>query len=215
MKKRRNKTQNTWLLMFIAYILTMGIAALVNLLNIYLVTASFLLLLLIFKKYKNWREKRYLKATFKVIDKMSGEEFEEFLEVHYKRLGYKTFLTPLTADYGADIIIKKSGEKIVVQAKRWNQHVGIEAVQQAVGSVKYYKADSAMVVTNNYFTENARNLAKANDVTLIDRNSLLTLMNREEGKCPVCNGSLRVVSGKYGDFFGCTNYPKCKYTKKL
>lgn len=32
-------------------------------------------------------------------------------------------------------------------------------------------------------------------------------------KCPQCGGNLLERSGKYGPFFGCTNYPKCKFTK--
>ena len=32
-------------------------------------------------------------------------------------------------------------------------------------------------------------------------------------KCPVCNdGYLILRKGKYGEFWGCTNFPKCKYT---
>ena len=32
------------------------------------------------------------------------------------------------------------------------------------------------------------------------------------GRCPRCGGKLVVRSGKYGKFYGCSNYPKCKYT---
>jgi hypothetical protein len=33
------------------------------------------------------------------------------------------------------------------------------------------------------------------------------------GICPRCGGSLQLRSGKYGNFYGCSNYPKCKFTK--
>ena len=32
------------------------------------------------------------------------------------------------------------------------------------------------------------------------------------GKCPKCGGKLVLRSGQYGEFYGCSNYPKCKYT---
>lgn len=32
--------------------------------------------------------------------------------------------------------------------------------------------------------------------------------------CPKCGGTLKEREGKYGKFYGCSNYPKCKYTKK-
>lgn len=31
--------------------------------------------------------------------------------------------------------------------------------------------------------------------------------------CPKCGGSLALREGKYGKFYGCSNYPKCKFTK--
>ncbi len=34
-----------------------------------------------------------------------------------------------------------------------------------------------------------------------------------EGICPKCGGTLVQRKGKYGKFMGCSNYPKCKYTK--
>lgn len=32
-------------------------------------------------------------------------------------------------------------------------------------------------------------------------------------KCPKCGGNLIERNGKYGKFIGCSNYPKCRYTK--
>jgi ribonuclease HI len=34
-------------------------------------------------------------------------------------------------------------------------------------------------------------------------------------KCPKCNGKLLERKGVYGKFFGCSNYPKCKFTRDL
>ena len=33
-------------------------------------------------------------------------------------------------------------------------------------------------------------------------------------KCPKCGSKLVQREGKYGSFMGCSNYPRCKYTKK-
>ncbi|MBF1403357.1 NERD domain-containing protein [Prevotella histicola] len=35
-----------------------------------------------------------------------------------------------------------------------------------------------------------------------------------QGRCPDCGGSLVYRNGKYGSFYGCSNYPKCRYTLK-
>lgn len=34
-------------------------------------------------------------------------------------------------------------------------------------------------------------------------------------ECPKCKGMLKLRSGKFGQFYGCSNYPKCKYTEKV
>ncbi len=39
-------------------------------------------------------------------------------------------------------------------------------------------------------------------------------LKQSVGICPSCGGKLVLRSGKYGTFYGCANYPKCKYTTK-
>jgi len=34
-------------------------------------------------------------------------------------------------------------------------------------------------------------------------------------RCPECGGELVIRKGRYGEFIGCINYPKCKYTRPL
>ena len=33
-----------------------------------------------------------------------------------------------------------------------------------------------------------------------------------KGVCPQCGGQLVLRKGRYGSFYGCSNYPKCKFT---
>ena len=33
--------------------------------------------------------------------------------------------------------------------------------------------------------------------------------------CPECGGKLRERNGQYGSFIGCSNYPRCRYTRKI
>ena len=49
---------------------------------------------------------------------------------------------------------------------------------------------------------------------------LLGTVFKPHGKCPRCGkglfgGRLVVRVGKYGKFLGCSNYPKCKYTRNI
>ena len=33
--------------------------------------------------------------------------------------------------------------------------------------------------------------------------------------CPVCGGELSKRSGRFGEFWGCSNYPRCRFTKNV
>ena len=46
--------------------------------------------------------------------------------------------------------------------------------------------------------------------TTIIRNKRAVAHNR----CPRCGGRLVLRDGKYGDFYGCSNYPRCRFTRQ-
>ena len=41
------------------------------------------------------------------------------------------------------------------------------------------------------------------------------IIDNDLSKCPKCGGNLIERTGQYGRFYGCSNYPKCKYTEKI
>ena len=106
------------------------------------------------------------------IDTMTGSEFEEFLDRLFKKQGYEVEVTQKSNDQGADLLLQKSGQRIVVQAKRYKNNVGNNAVQQITAAKNYYNCHYAMIVTNSYFTSSAKELAFANDIKLWNRNRL-------------------------------------------
>ena len=112
------------------------------------------------------------------IDSMSGSEFEEFLEILFEKMGFKVERTKLSGDQGADLIISKLGERVVVQAKRLKGKVSNKAVQEVAAAIKFYSADRGMVVTNAAYTSSAVQLAEANNIELIDRYKLVLLINQ-------------------------------------
>lgn len=138
---------------------------------------AFIAFILLWKMSKKIHRHRKLKRTrINEVDKMTGEEFEQFLAAFFKKRGYKVSLTAQSGDYGADLILKDGRETIVVQAKRYSGTVGVKAVQEIIGAVRMYEASEAWVVTNNYFTKQAVNLADMNDVYLINRDQLIDLL---------------------------------------
>ena len=37
-------------------------------------------------------------------------------------------------------------------------------------------------------------------------------MKEKNDRCPECGGEMRLKSGRYSKFWGCSNYPKCCFT---
>lgn len=110
------------------------------------------------------------------IDNFSGYEFEAFLKQLFGKMGYRVEQTKLSGDQGADLVVIKFGEKTVIQAKRYGGKIGNFAVQEIMAAISLYKAQKGMVITNSYFTPAAKELAKANNIELIDRDSLENLI---------------------------------------
>jgi HJR/Mrr/RecB family endonuclease len=124
--------------------------------------------------YKRWSKQQAIrKSGIKEIDSMSGIDFEKRLEVMFKDLGYKVKRTPPSGDFGADLILENPKGKTVVQAKRYSRPIGVKAVQEVIGSMAFYNATNALVVTNSSFTSQAYKLAQCNAVELWDREKLI------------------------------------------
>lgn len=123
-----------------------------------------------------WKEARLRKSGILEVDQMPGRQFEEFLSALLKAKGYAVQLTPASGDYGADLILSSNRKRIVVQAKRYKKKVGIKAVQEIASAKSHYHADECWVITNNFFTEQAKRLAHSNSVRLFDREQLMHWM---------------------------------------
>lgn len=119
-------------------------------------------------KYKNY--------DFSKIDYMDGIEFENLVDAKFQKMGYTTKLTKATKDYGVDLIAIKNKKSIAIQIKRYNRNVGVKAIQEVIAAKAFYKTDTAMVLTNSYFTKPAQNLAKETNVILIDRSKLAKIL---------------------------------------
>lgn len=123
-----------------------------------------------YKLYKN-------KLLIEEVDKMSGTGFEELLYHLYEHQGYIVKQTPRSGDYGADLVLRKSNDIIVVQAKRYQNNIGVAAVNEVIASAGYYKANKKWVVTNRYYTDNAIIQAHNNKVKLVTRDDLILMLN--------------------------------------
>lgn len=178
---------------------------------------------------------RLKRAGMYEIDRMNGRDFEHKLAILFRQKGYRVKTTPYVGDWGADLVVSKDGRRIVIQAKRWNRRVNPKAVQEVVGSKPMYGCQDAMVVTNSFFTQAARKLARVHGVELWDRSRLAReLLALEKGRgrdkqavapqsdaapsgtpSPSCSkcGREMVMKEKNGSrFWACPGFPGCRNT---
>ena len=114
------------------------------------------------------------KITFSMndIDLMNGIEFENFVSLLFKKMNYSTEITKGSGDQGIDIIAEKNEERIGIQAKCYSNSVSNSAIQEVVAGISHYRCSKGIVVTNNFFTKSAIELASSNNIVLWDRDIL-------------------------------------------
>lgn len=69
-------------------------------------------------------------------------------------------------------------------------------------------------IIGNESTQNAEK-GEASAAKPTETNSTETNNNQNEPLCPRCNAKLVRRNSKYGAFWGCSNFPKCRYTKSV
>lgn len=112
------------------------------------------------------------------IDKMNGHDFEQFTAALLRKLGYERVeVTPGSGDQGVDVIAVKDGKRYAIQCKRYSKKLGNKPVQEVFAGKTIYGCSIAVVLTNNYFTEGAKEAAKATGVELWDRDTLRRMMD--------------------------------------
>jgi HJR/Mrr/RecB family endonuclease len=108
------------------------------------------------------------------VDMMPGHTFEHYIAQVMEHQGYKTNATKGSGDLGVDIVAQKDGVRYAVQCKRYGSNISRTAISDAVAGKQHYDCTHAMVVTNQYFTPGAVELATSTQCILIDRITLAT-----------------------------------------
>lgn len=116
------------------------------------------------------------------IDKMTGDDFEDFICWLFYRLGYKASKTKASADQGVDLIFERGGLRTGVQVRRRKKKIGNSAVQAVFSGKFYYSCGKALVITNSYFTRAAKKLAEKCGVELWDRDKLVGFIETNKSR---------------------------------
>lgn len=115
-----------------------------------------------------------------LFDEMEGHDFEYFCADLLQRHGFLDVqVTKGSGDYGIDILAEKDGVTYAIQCKRYQEPVGVKAVQEAYAGRDYYDRMVGAVLTNQYFTSPAVEAAKKLKILLWDRGYLEEMMEEE------------------------------------
>ncbi len=104
------------------------------------------------------------------MDEMEGHDFEYYCADLLKANGFlEVEVTRGSGDYGADILAEKDGVSYAVQCKCYDKPIGVKAVQEIYAGRDFYGRMVGAVMTNQYFTQPAVELATKLNIMLWDR----------------------------------------------
>ena len=113
-------------------------------------------------------------------DLMEGREFEFFCADLLQKRGFLDVeVTKGSGDYGVDILAEKDGVTYAIQCKRYEEPIGVKAVQEVYAGKDYYDRMVGVVMSNQYFTKAAADMAGKLKVMLWDRGYLEEMIEEE------------------------------------
>ena len=118
---------------------------------------------------------------------MDWQDFEnlirELFEKKFSRHGGECKVTQASRDGGVDAIAFDSdpilGGKIIIQAKRYTNVVGVSAVRDLYGTLINEGASKGILITTSDYGSDAHKFAEGKPLVLINGNNLLQLLDEE------------------------------------
>lgn len=108
---------------------------------------------------------------------MNGHQFEKELAILYKKLGYKTSVTPQGGDQGIDILMSKNGQSIIVQCKAHKRPVGPATARDFYGTMVHNNIKYGIIASTNGFTKGVHDFVKGKKIKLITVNDIVEMEN--------------------------------------
>lgn len=113
------------------------------------------------------------------LKRLDPAHFEELVAELYRAEGHQARHMGQSGDHGVDVeVITSSGERWIVQCKRYRDTVGEEIVRELFGTLHHEKAHRAVLVTTANTTTPAENWARGKPIDLIDGTALMHWVER-------------------------------------
>lgn len=111
---------------------------------------------------------------------LTPKEFESLITNLFEKMGLETRLTQPSRDGGVDCVAYDSrpifGGKVVIQAKRYKNTVGVSAVRDLFGTMQNEGATKGILVTTSGYGQASHEFANGKPLELIDGGNLLYLL---------------------------------------
>lgn len=118
----------------------------------------------------------FLTSAQNLMD-LNPYEFEKLIVKLFQDMGLDAKLTQSSRDGGVDCVAYDLrpiiGGKVVIQAKRYRNTVGVSAVRDLYGTMRHEGANKGILVTTSGYGPDAFNFAKDKPIELIDGSGLL------------------------------------------
>ena len=131
--------------------------------------------------FANARKRRRLLDTRTGLDSLAAigwRDFERLVGEAFRRQGYSVEETGLGgADGGIDLILRKHGQRTLVQCKQWRREkVPVNVVREMYGLLAHHGAHAVRIATVGGFTRDAARFAAGKPIELIDGATLLAMI---------------------------------------
>ena len=111
---------------------------------------------------------------------LSPSEFESLITNLFEKMGLETRLTQASRDGGVDCVAYDPrpifGGKVVIQAKRYKNTVGVSAVRDLFGTMQNEGASKGILVTTSGYGRASHDFANGKPLELLDGANLLYLL---------------------------------------
>ncbi|WP_088103916.1 restriction endonuclease [Halalkalibacter urbisdiaboli] len=115
------------------------------------------------------------------IDQLSTREFESLLIPYFHNQGYSVTNVTDTSLCKVNFVLRKRGIKVVVIVKKQENNVDSLSVKELIEAKDMFGANKALLITNLYYTSTAKKLAATENVNLVDRTALHSILTNKAG----------------------------------
>jgi restriction system protein len=139
-------------------------------------------------------------------------------------------------DGGIDLIIERNGTRTAVQCKYWKTwNVGVKAVREFLGALTDAGIKRGTFITLGGHTLDAKRLADKHGIEFVNETGLARMLEATDARfdpaaleilrdtkklCPKCERQMVLRTAGKGrgagqKFWGCSGYPRCRFTMPL